>query len=114
MTEPLLPPDPTKPGRYWLAVSRSQPPVEFIADWVPPTGIWVGPLGKIYPRDSNYTLASPHPIPTAAQLDALHRLADDVAAIADGMENSMANGTVMHAFANQLRDRLRAALKGDR
>ena len=110
MTAALLPPDPTKPGRYWLAVAGSQPPIECIAVWVPAVGLWTTLAGNIYPRDRGYTLASPHPIPTAAQLDALWSM---TAERQPGWSAAGSYERGRQAGIAEANTKLRAALKGD-
>lgn len=76
MTNALLPPDPTRKAAYWL---RRPDGENELYEWTPDAGVWWQALNRAYPDELSelgYTLASPHPIPTATQLDALHALAD--------------------------------------
>lgn len=71
-TPALLPPDPSVPGRYWLRASNG---VEVVGDFR--CGSWraIGQptfYGARFMADRGYTLASPHPIPGPAALEALH------------------------------------------
>lgn len=80
MTDELLSPDPSKDGHYWIVrpdefpddiwrwASRDQKWRRRTAD-----NIWVS---SEYAYAVGYRLASPHPIPGPAQLDALHALPD--------------------------------------
>lgn len=72
----LLPPDPTRDASYWLRGPNGRDTVASFRG-----GSWqeLGHLsyyGARFMADRGYTLASPHPIPTAAQLDALHGLVE--------------------------------------
>lgn len=101
-TPALLPPDPSKPGRYWL---RTPNGLEVIANFRCGSWLVMGQptyYGARFMREQGYTLAIPHPIPGPAALEAVYRLLshiDDAARISDFL------------LATAMRDRLRAALE---
>lgn len=74
-THPLLPPDPSVPGRYWIASA-----FEEIWSWNQDTQRWHAPgwtPNRISPELAatlGCTLASPHPIPSPAALEAVYAL----------------------------------------
>lgn len=81
MTDPLLPPDPSKRAWYWLW-RQDIGPVLYL--WQPPPkpafhGLWSSPgrpaMTGAWATQESYSLASPHPIPTPEELDALHEAA---------------------------------------
>ena len=77
-TPALLPPHPDRPGRYWIACGDVKKPEvwEFLGGAF---GFWVDANGdQVLPEvahDEGYTLAIPHPIPSAAALEAVYALA---------------------------------------
>lgn len=71
----LLPPDPSVPGRYWVRYHDSKPGDEMMATWTPGRTEWEGALGKMTPWQGyayGYRLATPHPIPGPAALEAIY------------------------------------------
>lgn len=78
-TPALLPPDPSVPGRYWIASA-----FEGIWSWNQDTQRWHAPgwtPNRISPELAatlGCTLASRHPIPGPAALDALHKLVREI------------------------------------
>lgn len=80
MTDELLPPDPSVDGRYWLI---SPDHAKLIGAWHAQSHRWVAEDWRRpgTPMDLGiigYTMASPHPIPGPAQLDALYALPDAI------------------------------------
>lgn len=74
---PLLPPDPEKPGRYWLKTNDGGPDVT--ARWEP-AGYWrIEGTGKnstpAYLAHAGYTLATRHRILTPGELEAVYAAA---------------------------------------
>lgn len=72
-TPALLPPDPDRPGRYWLKTDHSPEPEVWTWDakekYWKQGGRWLSVSAmQLY----HATLASPHPIPSAAALKRLH------------------------------------------
>jgi len=119
MTAALLPPDPTREAQYYLTRTgwNIGKRVE-IWRWCPEEPIWRneqwGPMGADLAGKAGYTLASPHPIPTAAQLDALWEL---MANLENAVSAYSDPSVDVHPIAYQqtvaMRNRLRATLKGD-
>lgn len=79
-TPAILPPDLDRPGRYWMTRTgwNIGKRVE-IWEWSPAEPLWRheqwGPMSPDLAGKAGYTLASPHPIPAAAALDAVYALA---------------------------------------
>ena len=70
----LLPPDPDTPALYWLRHESGEP--DEVWEWIAADMIWRRGLDHTpagLTRDG-YTLASPHRIPTAEELDAVYDL----------------------------------------
>lgn len=115
-TPALLPPDPDRPGRYWMTRTgwNIGKRVE-IWEWSPSEPLWRheqwGPMSPDLAGKAGYTLASPHPIPSAAALERLYVLLAKMEQQAVDYEDSMANGTLIHGHIKMLRDGLRAALE---
>lgn len=70
---PLLPPDPDKPGWWWL---RTKDARIFGAQWSPAAGCWTFGSERTGRSPSSlarygYTLATRHRIPTPAELEAV-------------------------------------------
>lgn len=72
-TPALLPPDPDRPGRYWMKPRWGD---DIVARWNPSGRYWnaweFSVLTAKHAAVLGYTLASPHPIPSAAALKRLH------------------------------------------
>lgn len=79
-TTPLLPPDPEKPGRYWMTRTgwNIGERVE-IWEWSPAEPLWRheqwGPMSPDLAGKAGYTLATRHRIPTPGELEAVYALA---------------------------------------
>lgn len=87
MADELLPPDPTVDGWYWVGHnSMRASPMYFNAtkkSWWNEEDIQPSWLSARMAAEECYTLASPHPIPTAEQLKRLHKLLDEMVDTAD-------------------------------
>lgn len=121
MADALLPPDPTRKENYWLRV-RDLQPEQWL--WLPDSRNWFSKntAGSVVRyaegmAEDGYTLASPHPIPTAAQLDALHALVDEMVQKqkddAEAANIPMKDAAPWILAARDCARMLRAALKGD-
>lgn len=83
-TPALLPPDPSKPGQYWI---RSAEGRDVIGVWNP-SGHWTfigwrtlaSPIGLAL---AGYTLATPHPIPGPAALEAVYQVVETLLDVAN-------------------------------
>lgn len=113
-TPALLPPDPTMKAYYWLRSGTTSPGPWL---WLPDTRSWFSknPAGSVIRyaegmASEGYTLASPHPIPGPAALEAvwelLRRLNGSVAELDD-----TANNSAVHRMTKLIRYRPRAALE---
>jgi hypothetical protein len=84
-TTPLLPPDPDKPGWWWLQTKDAR---IFGAQWSPAAGCWTfGSERKGRSPSSlaryGYTLATRHRIPTPAELEAVHQVVETLLDVAN-------------------------------
>lgn len=127
-TTPLLPPDPEKPGRYWMTRTgwNIGERVE-IWEWSPAEPLWRheqwGPMSPDLAGKAGYTLATRHRIPTPGELEAVYALADTLRDLANdaviphqgahivGQETFSAAGARVKAL-REAAAMLRAALGG--
>lgn len=76
----LLPPDPSVPGRYWL---KTHDGLDVIGRWSEHgrwrAEDWGRPVTAADIAFCGYTLASPHPIPGPAALEAIYAAMDALA-----------------------------------
>lgn len=114
-TTPLLPPDPDKPGWWWLQTKDAR---IFGAQWSPAAGCWTfGSERKGRSPSSlaryGYTLATRHRILTPGELDYIHLIAQGLEDEAKAKERS-GSATDLGAAAAFLAAAamLRAALGG--
>jgi len=74
----LLPPDPSVSGWYWLKQDGGLPS---FALWKSGDNVWTSVRNIDWSPEAlareGYTLATPHRIPTAEQMDAVHALTAD-------------------------------------
>ena len=112
----LLPPDPTTKAYYWLRAGTTSPGPWL---WLPDTRSWFSRnmAGSVVRyaegmASEGYTLASPHPIPGPAALEALHKLpvSFDVMAESYGVFGEAICKTASGAY-RRAADSLRAALE---
>ena len=98
MAEELLPPDPSRDA-YYHVITEGDARVWF---WVAKNKAWTDPeWGQFYPQDAiNIAcLASPHPIPTPEQLNALHALPD---ALRDRANKAVVSHSERRSVGNEL------------
>jgi len=107
----LLPPDPSVSGHYWIMDRHG---LRCCAEWHV-EGYWQLERwgGKWDPKDLaalDWSLATPHRLPTAEELDAVYGLSEVFAELADELENAGdLNGSGAFDTATK---RLRTALGG--
>lgn len=92
-TPVLLPPDPDRPGRYWLKPHWGD---DIVARWNPSGRYWnTGEFAVLTAKDAavlGYTLASPHSIPSAAGLERFYVLVQGFEA--EGAAKEQAGDTI--------------------
>lgn len=80
----LLPPDPTKPGRYWLKQHWGD---DVVARWNPSGRYWnTGEFSVLTAKDAavlGCTLASRRPIPGPAALEAVYQVVETLLDVAN-------------------------------